>query len=490
MDSRSIILGFGDPDKICKFENHVLLKLEKPWKEPASSLPKGMSLDVRRLCITATVDSFVEHWGLFDQNGRKVAALLFASCPSFESSLLLRAASSNLVSSAVVRTLVVVHNRDTVRNLLDWFRPLHVLVLHHDLRVQDGDGSRWREIGGEGPQLQKLMGSTPALGMHNLALSTETICGLLRDCVHLYNLQTSLHDFASPAADPRVSAVLATARSLPVSRRVALGCTVERLDGSAMAHWNITPGHMDQAAKLFPYLSHLEVTTSHKETIAKIALFKNLIAVSLTFITRDGLCPFRGLLEQTLKELKLECLSLRFIEGVSLNTIAHSWPRLQSLSLSECTIEDESFVAGMFAGLVNLRLGLGVSFRSLELLVNAARRLVTLRLDGDQLCTAFVGWCSLASLESLERLYLGTEKALKALALTAEDLQSLVKALPSLRFVSTNSYDLRLFFDNYMPRVTTEWCQCATCAAHFPLISKSQRDIWMKVVVPPRRKAL
>lgn len=233
-----------------------------------------------------------------------------------------------------------------------------------------------------------------------------------------------------------------------------------------------------------------QVTTSHKETIAKIALFKNLIAVSLTFITRDGLCPFRGLLEQTLKELKLECLSLRFIEGVSLNTIAHSWPRLQSLSLSECTIEDESFVSGMFAGLVNLRLGLGVSFRSLELLVNAARRLVTLRLDGDQLCTAFVAWCSLASLESLERLYLGTEKALKALALTAEDLQSLIKALPSLRFVSTNSYDLRLFFDNYMPRVTTEWCQCATCAAHFPLISKSQRDIWMKVVVPPRRKAL
>lgn len=233
-----------------------------------------------------------------------------------------------------------------------------------------------------------------------------------------------------------------------------------------------------------------QVTTSHKETIAKIASFKNLIAVSLTFITRDRLCPFRGLLEQTLKELRLECLSLRFIEGVSLNITARNWPRLQSLSLSECTIEDEPFVPGTFAGLVNLRLGLGVSFGGFERLVKAARRLVTLRLDGDQLCTGFVVWCSLASLESLERLYLGTEKALKALELTAEDLQSLVKALPSLRCVSTNSYDLRLFFDNYMPRVTTDWCQCATCAAHFPLISESQRDIWIKMMVPPRRKAL
>lgn len=488
MDSRSITLGFGDPDKLCKAENRVVLKLEKPWKGTVSSLPKGLSLDVRRVCVTTTVDSFVENWGFFVEDGRKVAALLFAGCPSFESSLLLRTAASNVVSSSVVRTMVIVHNRDCVRNLLDWFRPLHVLVLHHDLRLQEENGGKWEEIGGAGPQLQKLMGSTPALGTQNLFLSAETICGLLKDCVHLYNLQTSLHDIVSPVADLRMSIVLAAARSLPVSRHLVLGCNVERLDGSTAAPWDITPGHMERAAKLFPYLSHLEVTTSHKETIAQVASFKSLISISLLFITQDTLLPFRGLLEDTLKQLKLEHLSLKFIQGISLNDVARNWPKLQSLSLSECSVDNEDVVPGSFAGLVSLRLGLGISLRSFEALLGAARRLVTLHIDGDQLCAAFVVRCSLGSLASLERLVLGTEKPLSELALTGEDVRFLVKALPSLRYVATDSYDLRLFFDNYMPRVTTDWCQCTTCAAQFPLVSEKQQDRWTEMVVPPTRK--
>lgn len=482
-------MGFGeDPDKLCQAENHVVLKLEKPWKGTVSSLPEGLSLDVRRVCVTTTVDCFVEHWGFFVEDGRKVAALLFAGCPSFESSLSLRKAASSVVSSSDVRTMVIVHNRDSVRNLLDWFRPLHVLVLHHDLRLQEEGGGKWEEIGGAGPQLQKLMGSTPALGTHNLFLSAETICGLLKDCVHLYNLQTSLHDIVSPVAGLRMSNVLAAALSLPVSRHLVLGCNVERRDGSITAPWDITPGHMERTTRVFPYLNHLEVTTSYTETIAQVASFKTLISISLLFIAQDARLPFRGLLEDTLKQLKLQHLSLGFIQGISLNDVARNWPKLQSLSLSECSVEIEDIVPGSFAGLVSLRLGLGVSFRSFEALLGAARRLVTLHIDGDRLCTAFVVQCSLGSLPSLERLVLGTEKPLPQLALTGDDTLFLLKALPSLRYVATDSYDLKLFFENYMPKVVTDWCQCTTCAAEFPRVGEKQRDRWTEMVVPPTRK--
>lgn len=486
MNATDIIRDLGNPDKLCGFEDHVVLKLDKPWRQSSTSadeLPQGLSLDADGLRITATADTFVENVGLLAE--RRVTAALFAGCASFVSCRSLGAAAREVLLDA--RTLVIVHNRDYVRDLVDWFRSVEVLVLHHDVRLQMPE-EEWGDIGGAAPQLKRLIGSAPALGTHNLFLSAATICGLLGDCPYLCELQTSMHEILSPS-NPLVSMLLAARPSLLTTWNLVLGADVERLDGTTGVVWDITPGHMVQANMFFHSLRRLEVTTTHSQTIAAIGIFEQLTEVSLMFIAQGTLCSFRGLVEDTLKRLQLKHLSLKFIKGISLLAIAHNWPHLQSLSLAECSVDDdlEEIAPGSFAGLVRLRVGSDISIRTMEMLLGATRRLVTLRLDGDLLCTSFVIRCSLGSLPRLERLTLGTRQPLPALVLTGNDVRYLVKALPALQYAATDSYDLRLFFENYMPWVTLDWSQCTTCAAEFPRVDETQREFWNKAVAPLKR---
>lgn len=478
-----------DPDKVCGQEEHVVLKLGKPWSPSASSsapsnVPKGLSFNSEGCLLTTTVDAFVKNRSFLKELG--AIGALFAGCPSFDECKPLGAAACDVLRD--VRTLVIVHNRDFVRTLIDQFRSVEVLVLHHDMRLQMPEDD-WGDIGGAPPQLKRLIGSTPALGSRNLFLSAATICGLLGDCPYLCELQTSMHEILSPA-NPLVSMLLAARPSLLTSWSLILGADVERLDGTTGVVWDITPGHMIQANTFFRSLRRIEVTTTHSQTIAAIAVFEQLTDVSLMFIAHGTLCSFQGLVENTLKRLQLKHLSLKFIKDISLVTVAEHWPRLQTLSLAECSIIDHDYddlVPGSFAGLVNLRLGSDIAIRTLEVLLGATRRLVSLRLDGDLLVTSFVIRSSLGSLPRLERLMLTTKHPLPVLVLTGNDLRFLVKALPALRYVATDSYDLRLFFQNYMSWVTLDWVQCTTCAAEFPRVDEMQREFWQKAVTPIKR---
>uniref|UniRef100_A0A131YVT6 Uncharacterized protein n=1 Tax=Rhipicephalus appendiculatus TaxID=34631 RepID=A0A131YVT6_RHIAP len=493
MIATDIIRDLGeDPDKVCGHEDHIVLKLEKPWPSSTSSsssssipkLPKGLSLNNEGRLITTTADAFVENRGFLSEH--RVLAALFSGCASFDECRPLGAAARSVLCN--VQTLVIVHNRDFVRTLIDLFRSVETLVLHHDIRLQMPEDD-WGDIGGALPQLKRLIGSTPALGAHNLFLSAATICGLLGDCPYLCELQTSMHEILSPA-NPLVSMLLAARPSLLTSWSLILGADVERLDGTTGVVWDITPGHMVQANMFFRSLRRIEVTTTHSQTIAAIGVFDQLTDVSLMFIAQGTLCSFQGLVEDTLKDLPLKHLSLKFIKDVSLPTVAKHWPCLQTLSLPECSVIDDDaddLIPGSFAGLVNLRLGSDIAIRTLEALLGATRRLISLRLDGDLLVTSFVIRSSLGSLPRLERLVLGTKHPLSVLILTGNDLRFLVKALPALRYVATNSYDLRLFFQNYMPRVTLDWTQCTTCAAEFPRVDETQREFWQKAVTPIKR---
>uniref|UniRef100_A0A023GBG6 Uncharacterized protein n=1 Tax=Amblyomma triste TaxID=251400 RepID=A0A023GBG6_AMBTT len=486
MNAIDTIRDLGDPDHICALEDHILVKLEKPWKpvsEHGDGLPEGLNLHSNGLHITTTSASFVKNADFLAD--LRVTAALFAGCDSFNSCWPLGAAARGVLAD--VRTLVIVHNRDYVRDLICYFPSVEVLVLHHDLKLQMPE-EEWGDIPGATPQLKRLIGSAPALGTHNLFLSAATICGLLGDCPYLCELQTSMHEILNPS-NPLIGMLLASRPSLLTTWKLVLGADVERLDGTTGVVWDITPGHMVQANMFFHSLRKLEVTTTHSQTIAAIGIFEQLTDVSLMFIAQGTLCAFRGLLEDTLKRLKLKHLSLKFIKGISLLAVAQNWPQLQSLSLAECSVDDDldEIPPGSFAGLVKLRVGSDISIRTLEMVLGATRRLVTLRLDGDLLCTSFVIRCSLGSLPRLERLTLGTKQSLPALVLTGNDVRYLIKALPALRYVATDSYDLRLFFENYMPKVTLDWCQCTTCAAEFPRIDEAQKDFWTKAVAPLKR---
>ncbi|XP_075733014.1 uncharacterized protein LOC142775481 isoform X2 [Rhipicephalus microplus] len=235
--------------------------------------------------------------------------------------------------------------------------------------------------------------------------------------------------------------------------------------------------------------NHLEfmVTTTHSQTIAAIGVFDQLTDLSLMFIAQGTLCSFQGPVEDTLKNLPLKHLSLKFFKDVSLAAVAKHWPSLETLSLPECSVienDADDLIPGSFAGLVNLRLGAGIAIPTFKSLLGATRRLISLCLDADLLVTSFVSHCSHGSLPRLERLVLRTEHTLKVLCLTVKALQFLVEALPALRYVVTDSYDLRLFFENIMPHVTLDWTQCTTCPAEFPRIDETQREFWQKAMTP------
>lgn len=185
--------------------------------------------------------------------------------------------------------------------------------------------------------------------------------------------------------------------------------------------------------------------------------------------------------------MRLKNLKLKFVSGGSLSAIATKWPDLQSLSLSGCSIvnDEQDILPGSLQSLVSLGLRLHdydntahVRKHVASLLLQATTQLASLRLDGAVLCAFFLVRCRTEKFPSLERLTLGTDGQLPGLELTADDLRCLEGALPSLRYAATDSYDLRLFFQHFMPAVTLDWCHCTTCAAEFPRLNDEQKDVW------------
>ncbi|KAL3192899.1 hypothetical protein MRX96_058414 [Rhipicephalus microplus] len=405
----------------------------------------GLSLDDKGHLITTTTNAFVENRGFLSDH--RVVAALFSGCASFDECRPLGAAAGLVLYNA--KTLVVVHNRDFVRTLIDLFRSVETLVLHHDLRLQM-PGAAWRDIGGTYPQLKRLIGSTPALGSRNLFLCAATICGLLVDCPYPIRWRACYWRHAP---------------SLHTSWSLILGADVERYDGTTGAVWDITPEHVFETKQFFPSSRRMEVTTTHSQTIAAIGVFDQLTDLSLMFIAQGTLCSFQGPVEDALRNLPLKHLSLKFFKDN----------------------DADDLIPGSFAGLVNLRLGADIAIPTFKSLLGATRRLISLCLDANLLVTSFVSHCSHGSLPRLERLVLRTEHTLKVLCLTVKALQFLVEALPALRYVVTDSYDLRLFFENVMPHVTLDWTQCTTCTAEFPRIDETQRDFWQKAMTPIKR---
>ncbi|KAK8757242.1 hypothetical protein V5799_000052 [Amblyomma americanum] len=106
-----------------------------------------------------------------------------------------------------------------------------------------------------------------------------------------------------------------------------------------------------------------------------------------------------------------------------------------------------------------------------------------LRLAGDASCRGFLHLCCLRcepiSFPCLEELTLDTALTIDALQVKPEDLHKLLTSLPALRHLSTDSYDLRLFFENYcVPRgsVSLSWCECVYCCVHRPCDESSDEE--------------
>ncbi|KAK8762932.1 hypothetical protein V5799_034458 [Amblyomma americanum] len=485
MTATDVMRELGDPDKLCGLEDHIVLKFTEPWQPSrmtaSAELPTGLHFEDGGLRITATAESFVKNCGIICQ--RRVVAALFAGCAELRSCGPLASAARKVLSSA--ETLVIVHNRDYVVNLVDWFRSVEVLVLHHDLKRQAlPEGWKMPE-GPSLPQLKRLIGNTPGLGLGNLYMLPATIYALACGCPQLYEVQTSMHEVLDPM-NTLLDTMLTLNPPLLTSPSLVLGMCMERLDGRTFTPraCDITPFLMTRARENFRGVRRLEVCTWRLDSVPVIRRFTDVTDLTLSYVAGSAI-PFWRLYEDVLMQLRLEHLTLRFISDIRLWTIARNWPDLQSLSLVECSVanEQQEILRGSLQSLVSLRLcfsenGAEVEKRAVNMLLNATTQLATLRLEGAVLCALFLDRCSMGPFPSLQHLTLATDKPLPGLGLTGDDLQCLVGALPSLRYAATDSYDLRLFFQHYMPAVMTGWCHCTTCAAEFPRLDDDQKTVW------------
>ncbi|XP_077492519.1 uncharacterized protein LOC144103738 [Amblyomma americanum] len=176
----------GDLEDFCGLEDQILIKFAEPCQlsqlPPSLHLPlnlprgKCRELEDQRQYAATRAESFVAQCDFLCQH--RVVAAVFSGCVAFESSAPFASAAKMILANA--RTIVIVHNRDYVVNLVLWFQSVEDLILHHDLRLQTLPDD-WRRDSRQS-QLKRLLGSAPAIGKDSLFIVAEALRELVFCC--------------------------------------------------------------------------------------------------------------------------------------------------------------------------------------------------------------------------------------------------------------------------------------------------------------------
>ncbi|XP_037524190.1 uncharacterized protein LOC119401442 [Rhipicephalus sanguineus] len=401
-----------------------------------------------------------------------VSGAVFAGCAAFSSSKPYRRAAMSVLATA--RYLCIVHNRDNVCKLASWFPSVTDLTLPHNLAFrsvcsrQDCDSHSGRKS-----SLERIAGDAPALGSTNLELDEP----LLSDCLLMLPKIVSVHaaldavlhvwDVISSddvVLDDMDSAYL---RKCP---EVILGSWRE-LPGSAPSYRDTGVAEIECAGRFCPAVKKLEVVFAKKQVLSAVADYKYLTSLSLKF-AGEGKCDVIGtnLMKIVKKLVDLERLDLQFFSNIDLREIAKNCPKLADLSLHGCThvsvdVENEELLPKHLA---SLRMGLPISpvdhfVMPFTLLTCNRDTLIDLQIEGGVASKVFLEICCRTQFPSLRRLTLDTDKSVRGLCIPPQNLHDVVKNLPALKFLVTDSYDLRLFFEYYVPAVSISWCVCTVC---------------------------
>ncbi|KAH9360351.1 hypothetical protein HPB48_003546 [Haemaphysalis longicornis] len=165
-----------DPDKLVSEEDLIILAMKDTWQMPRR-LPAGLRPNLEGHFLSMNQKSMVTNRALLGKNN--VATAVFAGCGSFETSRHLCTAAQHVLEGA--ETLIVVHNKDLVWDLVGWFPTVKTLWLLHNVRLQVDDELRplppTRESG-----LEELLGDTPGAGSTSLHMNLNAIAALLARC--------------------------------------------------------------------------------------------------------------------------------------------------------------------------------------------------------------------------------------------------------------------------------------------------------------------
>ncbi|KAH8029276.1 hypothetical protein HPB51_024701 [Rhipicephalus microplus] len=173
-----VIEELGVADELVNMEHHVILKVKQGCANKRL-LPKDISLsgDAKRLSMSE--QAFVSNQSFLEN--MRYSAALFAGCSEFSSSDAFLETAKHVLKN--VRSLVLLHNRNKVFNLVTWFAKAHTIVLYHNLRYHADTGVAYNTL--PFSRLEQLLGTMPALGLDHLCLSSDTLQSLFRKCPKL-----------------------------------------------------------------------------------------------------------------------------------------------------------------------------------------------------------------------------------------------------------------------------------------------------------------
>ncbi|CAN7937985.1 unnamed protein product, partial [Ixodes hexagonus] len=264
------------------------------------------------------------------------------------------------------------------------------------------------------------------------------------------------------------------------TEHLILGVRVKALDGTIHLRADATPACLARACRDCPNVQDLEVNTSSPESLLKIARFDRLRHLSITAAFEN--CSFHRYILPLLKKVYLESISLTSFEDVQLSLVAGLCKDISSLSLENCSIAIGAPTDG-FRKLRKLRLE-GCFIRDDLLLFTLWRQhLQSLQLDIETVGT-FLALAPEVGLQKLETLVLTTDKPLQSLHIGEDELRRLANSLPSLRYLATDCYGIRLFFEVNVPHVTLAWASCPICIAEFPKVNEVHKNVWHTFMVP------
>lgn len=468
---------FGGADELASAVGLVVLKLERPLRAK-QTVPRQLTLDSDGSRLTTNHEGFAACRSFLAKHC--FPTVLLAGCPELASTKAFLDAARDVLYGGT-HTLIIVHNRDRLLDLITWFPSISVLVLYHDLKLQIEKKEHIDEMR-EASRLERLYGTAPALGSGELFLCPLTLTVLMANCPMLSQVQAPMHEVVQfePLFPQHAPLSL-----LSSCREMTLGCNVRRPNGEVIMLGDASPTLIDRVRKHCQGVEQLHVTaTAAAKALTRLKKFTRLKRLSLMH-AGDTQFPFDAHVKGVLQALSLTHLALEYIHDVSVVTIAKICTNLESLSLSNCRLLDEAIPNNAFPKLKRLCLCEQVSVEVFRTIFHAARGLKELRLDGMSVVAPFVSWpfrVVREPLESLERLTLGTDKSLEEMSGDPVVLRATFKQMPALKWLCTDSYDIRIFAQCYHPSVTLAWTCCTVCMAEFPRVDAVQEEIWRTVL--------
>lgn len=185
-----VVTEFGDPNELSDGKEVILLRFHEPLSASVS-LPEDCTFNGNdRRVLRTTRNGIVvgraalRSWG--------ISGALFAGCEPLSSSQGLFHTVSDILRG--VNTLVLVHNKVLVTDIVVRLPNVRVLVLYHDLGKEGEERTSRRPE--PTSRLERLAGYSPGLGTDCLHLSPKTLCNLFCMCPEVRSASASPLDHA------------------------------------------------------------------------------------------------------------------------------------------------------------------------------------------------------------------------------------------------------------------------------------------------------